>query len=308
MSAPRSSTLLLHDGATVSGLMRMVLLALLPGLAVKLWFAGVQVLITLLLVAITALMLEAACLRLRGQASRTALKDGSALLTALLLTLALPASTPWALALAGAAFAILIVKQAFGGLGQNVFNPAMGGYAFLLLAFPQSFYNGPMSDSLASPSSLLQSSDDTLFFAATAGQLLALAYLAGGVVLLARGVLDWLIPVAILVTAALVLAALAPDQSVSPLRFMALHLLNPAWVLAAFFLATDPVTAPVSIRARLAYGILIGGLIVLIHRGGQYTDSVAFAILLGNFFAPLLDQTLRPRVLGRRTADDLESW
>lgn len=298
MNKELSSPPFLHAGESVAGLMRLVVIALLPGLIMKTWFSGLQVLLTLLLLAVAALALEAGWVRLRGRAPLASLRDGSALLTALLLTLALPATTPWWVALTGIAFAILVVKQAFGGLGQNVFNPAMGAYVFLLLAFPRAF---DATDGMAATTPLMQTNGAMILDLAT-GQLLALAYLAGAILLLARGVIGWLIPAAVVLGAGLCLLTQAPGQTVGLLQFLLLQLLSPGLILGAFFLATDPVTAPVTVWARLVYGVLIGALIVVIPQGGQYADGVAFAIVLANFFAPLLDQALRPGVFGRRVA------
>ena len=306
MSAVHTAPPFIHSGDSTPALMRLVLLSLLPGLVVKAWFSGPSLLLMLLFVVIAALLLEAACVSIRGRAPLAALGDGSALLSALLLTLSLPAETPWWTALAAIAFAIVLVKQAFGGLGQNLFNPAMAGYAFALLAFPTELGVAPGADGMAAATPALQASG-AVVIQVTAGQLLALAYLAGALVLLFRGVIAWLIPAAVILGATLSLLPLAPGQAAGNAQFMLLQLLSPGLVLAAFYLATDPVTAPVTARARLVYGILIGALIVLIRQGGLYTEGVAFAIVMGNFFTPLLDRLLRPRRLGRYAANNDEA-
>ncbi|MFJ4456978.1 RnfABCDGE type electron transport complex subunit D [Pseudomonas sp. NPDC089392] len=302
--------------------MGLVLLACAPGLLTLLWLHGWGLLLNLLLCASAALACEALLLALRAQPLGAALNDGSALVTAVLLTAALPPLAPWWLPVVAASVAIGIGKQAFGGVGRNLFNPAMVGYAFVLLSFPlqmnhwpgpapglldslqQVFAGGDQIDAWARPTLLdglrhnRSLTIDELFashpgFGSVGGrgsEWANLAFLLGGLFLLQRKVISWHTPVGLL--AGLLLFSLlawngsGSDSNGSPL----LHLFSGSTMLAAFFIATEPVSGPRHEWARLWFGLGAGLLIYLIRTWGSYPDGTAFAILLMNLVAPSLER------------------
>ncbi|MDR2212050.1 MAG: RnfABCDGE type electron transport complex subunit D [Pseudomonadales bacterium] len=326
----------------IAQLMYLVLLACLPGLCALVAFFGWGVLINVVWLSLCALVLEAALLRLRKQNVSLHLRDGSALLSALLLAMALPPTVPWWLGLCGIAFAIVVVKQLYGGLGHNLFNPAMAAYAMLLVSFP-----APMTRWLL-PAGVLEnlpsfSDAITIFlggepvlgidaytgatwldsfrqqtgaqlvsefraasplagsFAALGAEWVNVGFLLGGLWLLYRRVISWHIPLAFLgalsVCAALGWAGGSSASLGSPL----MHLFSGATMLGAFFIATDPVTAATTPRGRLLYGALIGLLVFVIRAFSIYPDGVAFAVLLGNLAAPLIDAFTEARTFGPKT-------
>ena len=296
--------------------MFQVLAALAPVLAVLVYLHGPRPVMLLVVAAVTALACEALALRLRGRAARPALRDGSVLVTAALLALAVPPGLPWWLLVFGTAVAVLLAKHAYGGLGQNPFNPAMVGYAVLLVSFPLEMTQWPAPgagwDAVTGATAL-----DTLRtglresytmqeilagpafgrVGATGGEWVNLAALAGGLYLLARRVIRWHIPVAVLAGLA-VPAALAHLFDPGAYAGAAFHLASGAAMLGAFFIATDPVSAATSDRGRLVYGAGIGLLTWIIRSWGGFPDGLAFAVLLMNIAAPLIDRYTVPRIHG----------
>ena len=303
-------------GFTVPRVMFQVLLALAPVLAVLVYLHGPRPVALLAVAAVTALACEALALRLRRRAVRPALRDGSVLVTAALLALAVPPSLPWWLLTFGTAVAVLLAKHAYGGLGQNPFNPAMVGYAVLLVSFPLEMTQWPAPgagwDAVTGATAL-----DTLrtglresytmqeilagpafgSIGASGGEWVNLAALAGGLYLLARRVIRWHIPVAVLAGLALP-AALAQLLDPGAHPGAAFHLASGAAMLGAFFIATDPVSAATSDRGRLVYGAGIGLLTWIIRSWGGFPDGVAFAVLLMNLAVPLIDRCTVPRIHG----------
>ncbi|MCO7613051.1 RnfABCDGE type electron transport complex subunit D [Pseudomonas chlororaphis] len=305
--------------------MQRVLLATLPGLLALLWWFGWGVLLNLLLAACGALAMEALALRLRKRALPSGLGDGSALVSATLLALALPPYCPWWLPLSAAAAAIALGKQVYGGVGQNPFNPAMLGYALALLCFPQSMTHWPAPhamDLLAGLQQVFGLTDslqvdawaqataldslrinksltlDELFasnpafghFGGRAAQWINLGFLAGGLFLLQQRVIGWQAPVgmlgSLLVISLLCWNGTGSDSHGSPL----FHLLSGASMLGAFFIVTEPVSGPKTEQARLLFGVGVGLLTYLIRTWGGYPDGVAFAVLLMNLAVPALER------------------
>ncbi len=342
-----------HNQLSTAQIMRLVAFACLPGIAVQAVLFGYGVIIQLLLAIVTAWCSEALVLKLRNKPILPRLKDNSALLTAVLLAIAIPPYAPWWIIVIGTAFAIIMVKQLYGGLGNNLFNPAMAAYVLLLISFPlqmtqwlpplslqsvgltpadavcavfsqyscsgfsltqlQSSIDGitmatPL-DTLRTDLSLGLTLDESLakpvFFAfAGAGWLwVNLAYLLGGLLLIQQKIISWRIPVAVLGSLFVLcgIASLAaPDTMAGPL----FHLFSGGTMLAAFFIATDPVSASTTNRGRLIYGALIGLLVFLIRNFGGYPDAYAFAVLLANMAVPLIDYYTRPRTYGHRTRSE----
>ncbi|MEZ5541630.1 MAG: electron transport complex subunit RsxD [Pseudomonadota bacterium] len=321
---------------SVNTIMRRVLLALVPGAACMTWLFGWAVPINLLIAALTALLAEGVMLVLRGRPLTATLRDGSAVLTGVLLALAVAPLAPWWITVVGTVFAIVVAKQLYGGLGYNPFNPAMAGYVVLLVSFPLELTRWPVAGSapdlattlalvftgappaglaidaltMATPmdtlrmqlgqgSALTALGGDTLFghFAGAGWEWVNLAYLAGGLWLLATRVVQWQIPVSVLAG----LAGMAgifhlvnPDLYAAP----PFHLFSGAAMLGAFFIATDPVSACTTPRGRVWFGLGVGIITWIIRTWGGYPDGVAFGVLLMNLAAPTIDHYTRPRVFG----------
>ncbi|WP_397451697.1 RnfABCDGE type electron transport complex subunit D [Pseudomonas sp. NA-150] len=307
--------------------MSLVLLATVPGALTLMWFYGWGVVINWLLSASMALAVEAVVLKLRQQPLQSSLSDGSALVSATLLALALPPYSPWWLTLAASGFALLFGKHLFGGVGKNPFNPAMLGYAMVLVSFPQHMNHWPAPHGLNLVGGLQEifgfsfSSDgqpdawaqataldalrinksltiDELFarnpsfgtFGGRGAEWLNLAFLAGGVFLLQQRVFTWHAPVGML-GSLFVISLLCWNGSGSDSNGSPLfHLLTGASMLGAFFIATEPVSGPKSPFARLLFGIGVGLITYLIRTWGGYPDGVAFAVLLMNLGVPALER------------------
>lgn len=323
-----------HDGRTLGVVMADVCIACIPGLLCYVWFFGPGVLIQCFLALIFALLLEFVALKLRRRDARLFLRDGSAVVTALLFAISISPAAAWWVCLCGIAFAIIIGKHAFGGVGYNIFNPAMAGYVFALFCFPVQMnawpelsahglgaYLGSIFPAAGSAADMLSGATplnelktrlemmDTVseiktapvfgYFGGTGWEWINVTFMLGGFYLLFRGVIKWHIPVAVLAglfVFSAVLYLYDADTHASPL----FHLFSGGTMLCAFFIATDPVTASTTNRGRLIYGVLIGILIGLMRQWGAYPDGVAFAVLLANIFVPLIDLLTRPKVLGEK--------
>jgi len=326
---------------SVIQLMLAVLYALIPGLLVYVYFFGMGVLINISIAVITAVSLEAIILKVRQRPVLPFLLDGSAVVTAVLLALALPTLSPWWLTVIGVGFAIVIAKHLYGGLGYNPFNPAMVGYATLLIAFPaemtawlpsqthdfsfidslrftffESLPVGRDYDSITMATPLdtvktqlglnftldeIRSTNNSLFggIAGSGWEWINLLFMLGGFTLIYMKVINWRIPVAMLVSLfgiALFFSLLDTDAYANPM----FHLFSGAAMLGAFFIATDPVTASTTFKGQLIYGAGIGILTYIIRTWGGYPDGVAFAVLLMNMAVPTIDYYTRPRVFGEK--------
>lgn len=324
-------------------LMRQVIYATLPGLAALTWFFGWGSLINAVWAVLVAVASEALVLRLRNKPVSFFLKDYSAVVTALLLALAIPPTAPWWLILVGVSFSIIVAKHLYGGLGSNPFNPAMVGYVLLLISFPVEMTAWLPSHTSESATSLSFLDSLALFFTGSAqGQALDaftgatpldtfrtykgnydalsnagvlngvlagvawewvnVAFLLGGIYLIARRIITWHIPVAMLVSITVLSAlfgGMDPDTYASPM----FHLLSGGTMLGAFFIATDPVSAATSNQGKLIYGAGIGLFIYVIRAWGGYPDAVAFSVLLMNLCAPTIDYYTQPRTYGHSKAN-----
>ena len=299
--------------------MRQVIYALALGVAAQVYFFGFSVLVQIILAIVTALGAEALVLRMRGMQIAPSLSDGSAALTAILLAIAIPSIAPWWIIVLGVLFAIVFGKQLFGGLGNNPFNPAMLGYAFLLVSYPLQMTQWPSEfqgvlaifessgvDVLTGATNLdyaktqlmLGESLGALTFESISQMWINFGFLLGGVYLLLRRVVFWHIPLSLITGLVLMsgfLYLIDPNNYSSP----TFHLINGATMLAAFFIATDPVSASTTPLGRVIYGFAIGVILVVIRVFGGYPDAVAFAVLLMNITVPLIDYYTQPKVFGK---------
>ena len=304
-------------------IMWTVVATLVPVLAAATWFFGPSALLVTGAATAGALLTE----RLTGR--RGAIGDGSATITGLLLGLTLPAGMPMWMAFLGGAFGIGFGKAIFGGLGYNVFNPALIGRAFLQAAFPVAITTWPKAggswwalrgDNFALP--LMQPNTVDAVTAATPlglmkfehastplrdlmlgttggslGETAALVILASGLVLAALGYLNWRIPASIIGTVALFTGILhAINPSVYPSALFAVF--SGGLILGAVFMATDLVTAPVTNAGRWIFGAGIGILVVVIRQWGGLPEGVMYAILLMNAMVPFINRATQPRVFG----------
>ncbi len=304
-----SSSPHIRDRLTVGRLMWGVIIALSPALAASIYFFGLQAVKLIAVCSSVSLVAEYIFLWLRGKSFPT---EPSALLSGLLLALILPPTLPlWSAAL-GAVFAIIVGKQIFGGLGYNIFNPALIGRAFLAATFPVLMTTWVKPFSLAAittatPLGLMkfQSQSTSLiklfygYVGGSLGETSALALLIGGVYLLIRRYIDWRTPLSYLGTVALlseIFYLISPHGHGTPL----FSLLAGGLVLGAFFMATDPVTTPVNKLGRWIFGLGAGVVVVVIRNWGGYPEGVMFSILLMNAFTPLLDRYIKPKVFGSK--------
>ena len=324
--------------------MGLVLFAMLPGLLALHWIFGPGIWLHIAVMVPAAILGEAAILLMRGRNPLYALGDLSAILTALLLAAALPPLLPWWMAVLGTLFAVILAKQLYGGLGQNPFNPAMVGYAILVISFPKEMTswlapaglagstvswgesaqiifglaNAPAIDvftgatplgelkSTLSQGVTLQEAAQQLPSGLLAGpgwEWINIAFLVGGLVLIATRTISWHIPVGVLsglFLIALIFNIADPDSYATPLY----HLLSGGIMLGAFFIATDPVTACTTPNGRIWFGVGVGVLDYIIRTWGGYPDAVAFSVLIMNMFAPLIDHFTQPTIYGGKAGEE----
>ncbi len=306
---------------TTSRSMPAVLGALLPGIFAMLTVWGWGVMWNLAWLSVFALLAEAALLAIGGERSfnriRFQLTDWTALLSGWLIAICLPPFTDVYLLALAAAAGLALGKHVYGGLGGNIFNPAMVGYAVVLVSFPEALAHWPAIandaavDGLSGATLLSEfryrtglttSEFDALFLSAAGDQqLIAASFLIGGLVLAYRRLLAWRIPLAVL--AGVGLAALfGYDQGASTSLGSAwFHWTTGGTIAAAFFIATDPVTHPQQPKHQILFGLMIGVLIYLIRAYGSYPDGIAFAVLFANAFTPFLNRLAVPRTAGVQT-------
>lgn len=324
--------------------MGMVIFAMIPGLLALHWIFGPGIWLHIAIMVPAAIIGEAAILMMRGRDPRYALSDLSAILTALLLAAALPPLLPWWMSVLGTLFAVILAKQLYGGLGQNPFNPAMIGYAILVISFPKEMTSwlAPaglegatigFSESAQIIFGLANAPAIDMFTAATPlGELRST--LSQGITLqeaaqqLPSGLLagpgwEW-INIAFLIGGAVLMITRTiswqiPVGVLGGLFLMALifnvadpdsyasplyHLLSGGIMLGAFFIATDPVTACTTPNGRLWFGIGVGVLDYIIRTWGGYPDAVAFSVLIMNMFAPLIDHFTQPTIYGGKVEEE----
>lgn len=275
--------------------MTHVMIALIPGIVVYGWLYGPYAWGVLFTATLAALATEIACTR-----SLKEIRDGSAIVTGLLIGLCLPAATPWFVPLLAAVFAIAIAKHAFGGLGQNIFNPAMAGYAMVLVAYPalvvdfDTISGATALEQIAhrGATTIAEISSDTAFgtFGAAKHEWLNLAFLAGGLYLMLVRVITLLIPITVLVGLGVVAFLLDDGGSSASHGSPLFNWFAGGTMLTAFFIATDPATSPNNRTGLVLYAFGIGAIAMLIRKFSSWPDGFAFAILLGNCFVPLLDR------------------
>ncbi|MCR5050741.1 MAG: RnfABCDGE type electron transport complex subunit D [Paludibacteraceae bacterium] len=314
-----------HSGDSVRRNMLLVILALLPAYAVSVYEFGWGALIT-------AVISVAACVGAEWLISRFILKeekqsigDLSAVLTGLLLAFNLPSSIDWWIVVIGALVAIGVGKMTYGGIGQNLFNPALVGRVFLLISFPAQMTTWPLPQGFNTAYVDAQTGATPLYYlkhiaktgdlsvlnqlpelkdallgamGGSLGEVCALALIIGGLFLICTRVITWHIPVSIIATVAL-FAWIGTPAGMDSCSYVGYELLTGGLMLGAFFMATDYVTSPMTAWGKIIFGIGIGLIVMVIRTWGAYPEGMSFAILIMNACVPLLNK-LRPRRFGEK--------
>ena len=307
-----------HGGDSVKKNMLNVIIALMPAYLAGIWYFGVGALIV-------SCVAMASCVAFEWLISKFLLKkqpqinDLSALLTGLLLGMNLPSSLPWWMVVIGSLIAIGIGKMSFGGLGNNLFNPALVGRVFLLISFPAAMTTWPVPAPLtfdgsvdaltaATPLPYIKESIFTTFSNAemamgeiggSLGETSSVALLLGLVYLLATRTISWHIPVSIIGTVLIftgIMHGIDPCTYASPL----LHITSGGLLLGSIFMATDYVTSPMTKTSQIIFGVGIGLITMVIRLFGSYPEGISFAILIMNAVVPLINRYIRPKRFGAK--------
>ena len=300
-------------------LMHRVSLALIPGILAMAWQNGLGIIWNMAWLVMLCCSVEAVCTSLRqglgpslaqAKTERFGLTDGTTILAALLIGICLPPAISPAILGVAALASIGMAKHAYGGLGQNIFNPAMVGYAVILLSFPLALATWPAAvggatDGLSGATLLSEFryrggvTADEFFIArgtANPNAIAAGLFALGGLWLIQQKIMHWRIPVTVLLTVG-VLATIFHDQgSSTSLGSAWFHWTTGGTVAAAFFVATDPVTHPARPSHQIAFAVLVGSLLFLIRTQGNLPDGIAFAVLLANCTTPLFNRMHRQQI------------
>ncbi|MBP7850662.1 MAG: RnfABCDGE type electron transport complex subunit D [Lentimicrobiaceae bacterium] len=315
-----------HDHESVSKLMYGVIYALIPAMLVSVYFFGLDAIRVMLISVLSCLVVEYLIQKYLIKGPVT-IMDGSGIITGILLAFNVPSNLPWWILVIGAIVAIGVGKMSFGGLGKNVFNPALVGRVFLLISFPVQMTSWPvpkpifaegLTDAITGPTPLgilkeglragqtIPQMQDQLPDYITAllgnqggciGEVSALALLIGAAYMLLRRIITWHIPGSYIGSVVLfsgILWLIDPSVNADPL----FHLITGGMMLGVFYMATDYTSSPMSPRAQLVFGAGAGILTMLIRIWGAYPEGVSFAILIMNAFVPLLDRSLKPKRFG----------
>lgn len=313
-----------HSSVTTRSLMRDVLIALAPSMLVSIYFFGFAA-VKIVAIAVIACCATEYLIQKYLLKTTTTIGDFSAAVTGCLLALNLPPNSPWWLVVVGSVFAIGVAKMSFGGLGQNIFNPAIAGRVFLLVSFPvlmtdwtipASWLEGAAADAVVGATPLAAAKEaiangtplsqiqglgwKELFFfkvGGSAGEVSALALILGFIYLLVRKVIKATIPLTIIATIAIVSGIfnlVDPETYTSPL----FNIFTGGVLLGSIFMATDYVTSPMTTKGQLIFAFGIGLITVLIRYFGAYPEGVSFAILIMNCTVPLINKYCKPRRFG----------
>jgi len=317
----------IHSGDTIQKNMYGVVFAMLPALFLSFFYFGMGAIIVTLTAVASCYLFEFLIQKYLLHVEPS-VNDGSALITGILLAFNMPANLPIWIIIIGALVAIGIGKMTFGGLGNNVFNPALVGRVFLLISFPVQMTTWPKAlgfessyldaqtgatplavikeglnkgDSLTELMAKLPSNMDMFLgnMGGSLGEVAGAALVIGMIYMLVKKIISWHIPVAVLGTVAIfsgILNMVNPEAYAGP----AFHILSGGLLLGAIFMATDYVTSPMSNKGMLIYGIGIGILTVVIRVFGAYPEGVSFAILIMNAFVPLINVYVKPKRFGEK--------
>ena len=304
-----SSSPHIRDKATSGNIMLMVAIALLPAAGFGVYNFKLPALIMLISTTVSAVLTEYIYERLMHK--KITINDFSAVVTGLLLGLNMPANAPWWMGALGSVFGILIVKQLFGGLGQNFMNPALGARCFLLISFTGQMttfiYDGVSGPT---PLALLKSGEsvDSMkmllgTIPGTIGETSVIAIILGAIFLILRGVIDLRIPGTYIVTFAVFVGIFGQFQNPSvgffDPQYITAHLCGGGLMLGAWFMATDYVTSPITKRGQIVYGAILGILTGLFRLFGGSAEGVSYAIIISNLLVPLIERVTLPKPFGK---------
>ncbi len=304
-----SSSPHIRSAITTNKIMLYVVIALLPACGFGVWNFGMHALLMLISTTVAAVLTEYIYEKLMHKPITVG--DLSAVVTGLLIGMNMPASAPLWMGALGSIFGILIVKQLFGGLGQNFMNPALGARCFLLISFASQMTNFAYDGvSGATPLASLKAGEtvDTMkmflgTIPGTIGETSVIAILIGAIFLLVMGVIDLRIPGTYLVTFVIFVGLFGHFQNSSvgffDLQYIAAHLCGGGIMLGAWFMATDYVTSPITKKGQLVYGILLGVLTGLFRLFGGSAEGVSYAIIISNLLVPLIEKVTLPKPFGK---------
>lgn len=294
-----------RDRASTASIMQDVFISLLPAAIFGIYNFGGRAALLIVVCIVSCVGFEALYEKLMKL--KITVSDGSAAVTGLLLAMNLTSTLPWWMAVLGSFFSIIIVKELFGGIGQNFMNPALGGRCFLMISFAgqmTSFtYDGVTG---ATPLAYVKKGDldaisiKDMFLGntgGTIGETSALLLLIGAAYLVIRKVISLRIPL-IYIGTVIIMVALFGGHGIDP-KFIAAHVFGGGLILGAFFMATDYVTSPITVRGQVLYAILIGVLTALFRMFGGSAEGVSYSIIIGNLFVPLIERITMPTAFGR---------
>ena len=310
----------IHGGDSISKNMYGVLIALIPAFLVSLYYFGLGALMVTLISVVSCVLFEYLIQKFIMKKEPT-IWDGSAILTGVLLAFNVPSNLPAWIIILGALFAIGVAKMSFGGLGNNIFNPALAGRAFLLISFPAQMTTWPLVDATsafpltytdaetgATVLSLLNEGVKELpaytslligNHGGSLGEVSAIALLLGFAYMLWKKIITWHIPVTIIVTVFAftgIMHLVNPEAYANPF----IHILSGGLMLGAIFMATDYVTSPMTKKGMVIYAIGIGLLTAIIRLFGSYPEGMSFAILIMNSLTPLINAYVKPKHFGEK--------
>lgn len=304
-----SSSPHIRSKVTSSKIMLYVTIALLPASAFGVWNFGVSALVMLICTTASAVLTEYIYEKLMHK--KITINDYSAVVTGLLLGLNMPASAPWWMGVIGGVFAILIVKQLFGGLGQNFMNPALGARCFLLISFTSQMTTF-IHDGVSGPTPLAQLKSGEMVdsmsmligrIPGTIGETSVIAIIIGAIFLILMGIIDLRIPGTYIVTFVIFIGIFGqfanPEVGFFDPQYITAHLCGGGLMLGAWFMATDYVTSPITKKGQLVYGALLGILTGLFRLFGGSAEGVSYAIIISNLLVPLIEKATLPKPFGK---------
>ena len=304
-----SSSPHIRSKVTSSNIMLYVTIALLPASAFGVWNFGVSALVMLICTTASAVLTEYIYEKLMHK--KITVNDFSAVVTGLLLGLNMPPSAPWWMGVLGGVFAILIVKQLFGGLGQNFMNPALGARCFLLISFTSQMTTF-VYDGVTGPTPLAQLKSGEVVdsmsmllgrIPGTIGETSVIAVIIGAIFLILMGIIDLRIPGTYIASFVVFIGIFGhfanPDVGFSDPQYITAHLCGGGLMLGAWFMATDYVTSPITKKGQIVYGMLLGILTGLFRLFGGSAEGVSYAIIIGNLIVPLIERVTFPKPFGK---------
>ena len=295
-----SSSPHIRSKVTTGNIMLMVIIALLPATAFGIVNFGLSALLVILVTVASSVLTEYLYQKLMHR--KVTISDFSAVVTGLLLALNMPPTAPWWMCVLGSVFAILVVKQVFGGLGQNFMNPALGARCFLLISFTGRMttfvYDGVTG---ATPLALLKAGEKVNVFdmflgniGGTIGETSVVAILIGAIFLLAKGLIDIRIPASYILTFAVFVLIFGGFD----VTYLAAHLCGGGLMLGAWFMATDYVTCPITPNGKILFGVCLGVLTGVFRLFGGSAEGVSYAIIISNLLVPLIEKVTLPKPFG----------